>query len=66
MARVYGVPPNSPRILGCYFWRLRDLLRQYGKTLRKIGLRDDTLQPALVDGKMSDDLHTWMSRKDPL
>lgn len=61
LARIYGVPPNSIRIVGCYFRRFAHLWRQYGKTLRKIGSGDETLTPALEDGKVAEALHRWMS-----
>jgi hypothetical protein len=63
LARIYDVPPNSVRIVGCYFRRLRDLVRQYGKTLGKISVGDNSLGPALDDGKTSNKLHAWMIRR---
>lgn len=61
LSRIYGVPPNSIRILGCYFSRLRDLWLHYGQTLRKIGNNDISLAPALEEAKVSESLHSWMS-----
>lgn len=63
LARLYGVPPDSPRIFMCYFQRLKYLVRQYGKTVLKIGTGDASLEPALASGKTSDELHAWMSRR---
>ncbi|MGB4595796.1 MAG: hypothetical protein WBI14_07815 [Anaerolineaceae bacterium] len=63
LARIYDVPPNSVHIVSCYLRRLRDLVRQYGKTLGKISVGDNSLGPALDDGKTSNELHAWMIRR---
>lgn len=61
LARLYGVAPNSPRILSCYLERLKYLVRQYGRTVLRIRSGDDSLAPALESGKVSEELHAWMT-----
>jgi hypothetical protein len=36
LARVYNVPPNSPKIIRYYWIRLKYLVRSYGKTLLRL------------------------------
>jgi len=60
LARIYSVPPNSPRILGLYLVRLRDLYRTYGKTLRRLKRKDARMEPALEEAAIANVLHAWM------
>jgi len=61
LARLYNVPPNSIKILGCYWKRLVYLVRNYGKTLSGFGSREKNIKTALEKAGVSYALHDWMS-----
>lgn len=60
LARTYNVPPNSPRILGLYWVRLRYLTRNYGKTLLRLQRGEAETEPARQKAEISKSLHEWM------
>jgi hypothetical protein len=43
MARVYSIPPNSPRIYFYYLVRIKDLLIKYGRTTWRMLRRDEEM-----------------------
>jgi hypothetical protein len=62
LARLYNVRPTSPRILGCYFKRAADLVKQYRTSIKHI-LTEDT--DTLVSAEIQDAnqrLKAWMAR----
>ncbi|MBP7212692.1 MAG: nucleotidyltransferase family protein [Anaerolineaceae bacterium] len=61
LARLYNVPPNSIKILGCYWKRFVYLLTNYGKTLSSFGNREKNVETALQKAGKSYALHDWMS-----
>lgn len=60
LARIYNVPPDSPRILGLYWLRLKYLIRNYGGTLRRLQGGKNSA-PALQRAETSYSLHEWMT-----
>ena len=60
MARTYNIPPDSPRILGFYWVRLKYLVRNYGRTLLRLQRQEESTTPALRKAEMSNSLHDWM------
>ena len=61
LARLYNVPPNSIKILGCYWKRFAYLVTNYGKTLPGFGTREKNVETALQKAGISYALHDWMS-----
>lgn len=61
LARLYNVPPNSIKILGCYWKRFVYLLTNYGKTLSGFRSREKDVETALQKAGVSYALHDWMS-----
>ncbi len=61
IARLYNVPPNSIKILGCYWKRFVYLVTNYGKTLSGFGTREKNVETALQKAEISYALHDWMS-----
>lgn len=61
LARLYNVPPTSPKIYGLYWVRLLYLIRTYGGTLNRLRNKDKTTGPALQKAERSYALHDWMS-----
>jgi len=61
LARLYNVPPNSIKILGCYWKRFVYLVTNYGKTLFGFGTREKEVESALEKAGISYALHDWMS-----
>ncbi len=61
LARLYNVPPTSPKIYGLYWVRLLYLIRTYGGTLNRLRNKDKTTGPALQKAESSYALHDWMS-----
>ncbi len=60
LARIYNVPPNSPRILGLYWVRLNYLIRNYGKTVVRLQRGEEGTEPARKKAEISNSLHEWM------
>lgn len=61
LARLYNVPPNSIKIIGCYWKRLVYLVTNYGKTLSEFGTREKDVETAFQKAGVSYALHDWMS-----
>ena len=61
LARIYNVPPNSPRIMGLYWARLIYLIRSYGKTVVRLQRGEAGTEPARQKAEISKTLHEWMS-----
>ena len=60
LARIYNVPPNSPKIFGLYWVRLKYLIRNYGGTLGRLQSGETTA--ALQKAEISYSLHEWMTK----
>ena len=65
-ARLYNVPPGSPKIAGLYFVRLKYLIRNYGRTLLRLQSGADGVEPARQKAEISNSLHEWMSQQTDL
>ena len=63
LARTYNIPPNSPRILGLYWTRLKYLIRKYGKTVLKLEREEAGIEPARKKAEISKSLHEWMTQR---
>lgn len=63
LARTYNVPPNSVKILGLYWVRLKYLISNYGKTLLRLERRETGTMTARNKAEISNSLHKWMSSK---
>jgi len=61
LARIYNVPPKSPRIMGLYWVRLWYLIRSYGKTVIRLQRGEAGTKPAHQKAEISISLHEWMS-----
>ena len=61
LARLYNVPPNSIKIIGCYWKRLVYLIKNYGKTLSRHRTGEKNIETALQKAGISYSLHDWMS-----
>ena len=61
LARIYNVSPNSPKIVGAYWGRLKYLVRNYGGTLSRLRNKYKTIRPALQNAEVSYSLHDWMT-----
>lgn len=61
LARIYNVPPNSPRIMGLYWVRLKYLIQNYGKTVVRLKRGKPEVEPARQKAEISNSLHEWMS-----
>jgi len=61
LARIYNVPPTSPRIFGLYWKRLIYLIRNYGKTVVRLQRGEEGTEPARQKAEVSMSLHEWMS-----
>lgn len=61
LARIYNVPPNSPRIMGLYWSRLNYLIRSYGKTVVRLQRGEPGTELARQKAEISKTLHEWMS-----
>jgi len=61
LARVYNVPPNSPKIIRYYWIRLKYLVRSYGKTLLRLQRGEKSTEPARHKAEIANTLHDWMT-----
>ncbi len=61
LARIYNVAPDSPRVLGLYWKRLKYLIRNYGDTLKKLSRDKEAAMPFIEKAQSSYSLHDWMS-----
>jgi len=66
LARIYNVPPNSARIIGLYWERLKYLIRSYGGTMIKLSRTKETVLPSVERAQSSYSLHDWMSSRNNL
>jgi hypothetical protein len=64
LARTYNVPPNSVKILGLYWVRLKYLMRSYGKTLLRLQRGETGTEPARQKAEIANTLHDWMTLRD--
>lgn len=60
LARLYGVPPSSVLIYGCYFRRLKELIQQYGSSIRNILKNESDVVSIVEDQQGVAKLRTWM------
>lgn len=60
LARLYGVPPSSVLIYGCYFRRLKELIQQYGFSIRNILKNESDVVSSVEDQQGIAKLRTWM------
>lgn len=63
LARIYNVPPNSPKIVGAYWSRFKYLVRNYVGTMRKLQRAEKTTRSALQNAEVSYSLHEWMTHR---
>lgn len=63
LARIYNIPPNSPRILGFYGLRLKYLIRNYGRTMHKLQRGENSTASALREAETSYALHHWLTNR---
>ena len=66
LARIYNVPPNSTRIIGLYWERLKYLIRSYGGTMIKLSRNKEVVLPSVKRAQSSYSLHDWMSSRNNL
>lgn len=64
IARIYNVPPNSPKVVCYYFTRMRYLLKTYGKTLLRLRIGKTATESARKAAETSTALHAWMAARD--
>lgn len=64
LARLYNVSPRSLKIIGCYFRRIGDLLRQYGSSVRRIWSKESTIMAGVAGEETSERLSRWMCQLD--
>ena len=62
LARLYNVPPDSPKITGLYWVRLKYLVRNYGKTLLRLQSGAEGVESARQKAEISNSLHSWLTR----
>ena len=60
LARIYNVPPNSLHIYGCYFRRLRGLIRSYAPTVRSVFNFDQGVIAGVEKEQAIKRLKLWM------
>ena len=63
LARIYNISPNSIKIVGFYWERLKYLVRNYGSTLLLLLKQKEASNPALQKAESSYSLHHWMSKQ---
>jgi len=63
LARLYGVPPTSIHIYGCYFKRFCELVRMYGGVVRRIQEKGKGIQVAVENENMMGELKAWLGDK---
>lgn len=61
LARLYNVAPNSLKIMGYYFVRLKYLIKHYGRTLLRLQRGAEGTESALRQAETANFLHTWMT-----
>ncbi|MEA3326296.1 MAG: nucleotidyltransferase family protein [Chloroflexota bacterium] len=63
LARLYGVPPRSVRIYGCYFLRFSELVRRYGGAVRRIAKKDHRVLSGTENEQTVARLRQWMVKR---
>lgn len=63
LARIYNIPPNSPKIIGSYWVRLKYLVTNYGGTMQKLQRGENSTASALQKAETSNALHHWMTQR---
>lgn len=63
LARLYNVSPKSPAIIGCYFRRFRDLVKQYGPSLKPVLSNDKAVMGGVAEEEVSQRLKEWMGKQ---
>ena len=64
LARLYNIDPQSLRIYPAYFRRIRDLSKQYQKTLNKIKTQSDSIQNDVNQYEEQIAIHNWLGLND--
>jgi len=62
LARLYNVPPRSMAIIGCYFRRFMDLVRQYGSALKPVLQKDREIMTGVAGEEIAERLKAWMGK----
>ena len=60
IARLYQIPPSSPKIIWGYFLRFKDLIKAYGGTVQKITEKEPSLLADVSQKKSVYELHEWL------
>jgi len=63
LARLYGVPPKSIRIYGCYFKRFWQLVRRYGDSVKRITKKDQRVLSSAENEQAVSRLRQWMVKE---
>ena len=64
LARLYNIDPRSLKIYPAYFRRIRDLSKQYQKTLNKIKTQSDSIQNDVNQYEEQIAIHNWLGLND--
>ena len=64
LARLYNIDPRSLKIYPAYFRRIRDLSKQYQKTLNKIKTQSDSIQDDVNQYEEQIAIHNWLGLND--
>ncbi len=60
LARLYGVPPTSIRIYGCYFKRLVELVKHYRSSVAGILIKNEEVIKNAETQQTNDALKSWL------
>ena len=63
LARLYGVPPKSIRIYGCYFKRFWQLVRRYGDSVKRMTKKDQKVLSSAENEQAVGRLRQWMVKE---
>jgi len=64
LARLYNIDPRGLKIYPAYFRRIRDLSKQYQKTLNKIKTQSDSIQNDVNQYEEQIAIHNWLGLND--
>lgn len=64
LARLYNIDPQSLRIYPAYFRRIRDLSKQYQKTIKKIEAQSETISDDVSLYEEQIAIHNWLVLND--
>ena len=64
LARLYNVSPKSLKIVGCYFKRFADLVKQYGPSLSHVFHKDQAVMAGVADEETTERLSRWMGKNE--